>query len=684
MNTWHICQSAFRSIAFARLAGEVRRLPQTDESRQRVLQIVAIAERFGFEFIARNMTDYLVSGTSFAPWFHLGSIFKAIQEKFPEMLRMAGMPEPDDVLSILNIGALGIFIAGHTDHMNKGQPLLDALHEHLSSDAPQTSPRALFMKGGSTDSSLGPTLSSVERAALLFAEADFLRTTQAPGIPGNGGVLGPARDEMNALVHTGVLLISKGDILDVEQTVDEAGLKPGDVLTLQVRQTTDFGGDSAAVCGAAARCAESPGWPPDICEDFTCDGVLADFDSPVEVEQESPAVEVRQWICRHMGRCKNWRWQQCRPGAAQQGIQDSLTHPHEPFFVHVLPTPNVESNHVRAFYELHCDADYKRLVSEHKEFRARGMWAQEYQPNAMSEFARQLGETEKATLSLRKEVQSLMQRLKGTPDDVLQQKLEYLEGLVCSSQTMNRAMELKHVGIKQEYLDLITFNVVDGATRLSELNEVYCKMTQLLSLFELNIYKVLGTPTNFFATQVAALESWLKRAPFAASAVVVGSGVISGAFVAGIVALLADAGCKCAAWTVLAHVAVGAGIGAVVGAGGALLGLLIYAGYECCYRKKDMKSDTQRVAEMVDVLMTIPDSQYIKQLDSLISDCHTVTEQLPVHDDCLCLYCHAEGQPRSGSCSACCRGHHYMCKECWKLYLRTPRGSEGKCSVCGL
>ena len=45
--------------------------------------------------------------------------------------------------------------------------------------------------------------------------------------------------------------------------------------------------------GGDTRRRTGPGQNVDKGEDFTCDGVLADFDSPVEVEQESPAVEVR-------------------------------------------------------------------------------------------------------------------------------------------------------------------------------------------------------------------------------------------------------------------------------------------------------------------------------------------------------------------------------------------------------
>ena len=166
---------------------------------------------------------------------------------------------------------------------------------------------------------------------------------------------------------------------------------------------------------------------------------------------------------------------------------------------------------------------------------------------------------------------------------------------------------------------------------------------------------------------------------------VLGTSAAGCACFAGVMALIADSGCKCAAWTVAGHVLFGAGIGALVGAGLGLIGLVIFAGYECCYRKKDMKSDTQRVAEMVDVLMTIPDSQYIKHLDDLIADCHVVADQLPAYEDRTCLYCHEEGdnviEPVR---SRGCRGHHYMCKACWKEYLRTPRGRSAKCSVCDL
>ncbi|CAE7167893.1 SmB [Symbiodinium pilosum] len=47
-------------------------------------------------------------------------------------------------------------------------------------------------------------------------------------------------------------------------------------------------------------------------------------------------------------------------------LPDSVTHSVSPFYVHLLPTRNVESNHVRTFFELHCDKVFKDVVAEHR------------------------------------------------------------------------------------------------------------------------------------------------------------------------------------------------------------------------------------------------------------------------------------------------------------------------------
>lgn len=43
-------------------------------------------------------------------------------------------------------------------------------------------------------------------------------------------------------------------------------------------------------------------------------------------------------------------------------MKDSVTHPESAFFVHLLPTRNVEANHVRTVLELHCDMVFRNLV----------------------------------------------------------------------------------------------------------------------------------------------------------------------------------------------------------------------------------------------------------------------------------------------------------------------------------
>ena len=340
-----------------------------------------------------------------------------------------------------------------------------------------------------------------------------------------------------------------------------------------------------------------------------------------------------------------------------------VVHVSQLFSVNVLDAFRIKSTVAPSYLETRVVA----LMSE--------LWGSNIQRDEMQAFNKQVESTERASRSLQREVHSLKQSLKSPPDETLQEKLEFLEGVVVSSRNLKTALELKHLSIKEEYIDLSVFPMEDGSARLEEMNETYRKMTQLLSVSEHNMYKILGTPTNWFGTQVAALESWLKMQPLKAGAVVVGSM----AFMAGVLALVADTGCKCTAWTVLGHVVVGAGIGG----GLALLGLFVFAGYKCYYRRNEAKSDTQKVEEMVEVLKTIPDNQYNKQLDDLIADCLSVGAQIPGHEDRLCVACHSEGEAVLEPVRARgCRGHHYMCKACWKRYLRTPGGREGKCPVC--
>ncbi|CAE7239893.1 unnamed protein product [Symbiodinium natans] len=162
------------------------------------------------------------------------------------------------------------------------------------------------------------------------------------------------------------------------------------------------------------------------------------------------------------------------------------------------------------------------------------LWGSQSSRSELAEFTRQLSFMDNATFALKGQVHLLRQSLKTTPDDALQQKLKFLEGVVQGSSRLKTAVELKQLGIKEEYSDLIAFEVVDGSSRLEELHEVYSKMTQLLAVSVHNIHKILGTPTNWDSDCGARVV-----APEAAKASCVVAG--SAAALAGALALLADA-----------------------------------------------------------------------------------------------------------------------------------------------
>ncbi|CAE7758594.1 unnamed protein product, partial [Symbiodinium pilosum] len=62
-----------------------------DLARKVILNTEYLARDFVMEM---NLTGYLMSGTSYAPWFHLGQIYAAVKRKFPDILQMMGEPIP--------------------------------------------------------------------------------------------------------------------------------------------------------------------------------------------------------------------------------------------------------------------------------------------------------------------------------------------------------------------------------------------------------------------------------------------------------------------------------------------------------------------------------------------------------------------------------------------------------------
>ncbi|CAE7595904.1 SmB [Symbiodinium natans] len=278
MNSWFWCPAAYRSLLFSQLTSEIKKLPHDESGRHHVSQAILVAEAAAQELVLKNISGILARSSSFAPWFHFGSLFHAVRAMFPEFLVLRG--------------------SATRQSSPAGRALREALSQHLGSDSPALGPMQVLAKQWP-----GHAFSSLERAALRFAEADFLRTTSAPGILGLGGSPSAAREEMEQLLHTGQRFLMQA-----------------------YRQTKASAGTSGLT---------------DMYGLFTLMG-----------QAEIPVFELLDRLDSNV--------------LEEIYLPDSVTHSVSPFYVHLLPTRNVESNHVRTFFELHCDKVFKDLVTEHR------------------------------------------------------------------------------------------------------------------------------------------------------------------------------------------------------------------------------------------------------------------------------------------------------------------------------
>lgn len=307
------------------------------------------------------------------------------------------------------------------------------------------------------------------------------------------------------------------------------------------------------------------------------------------------------------------------------------------------------------------------------------------QSGPKADFQHQLPAFDAANIALKKEVGRLEANLKQKAEDedfpALQEKLQFLNGVLSNHKTLRWALKLKDVQIEVRYDDLEHFPVVDGASELEKLKETYTKMTQLLAVCEQTAYKLLGAPSWWYTWKVAEWQNWVQENPKMAASVVVSTT----AFTAGVFYFLSWSGCACHPLLAVAqHAAFGAVLGAGVGIGIVALLAVLYQGYRYMV-PYESESSTQKLAKMVETLKQIPDSEYIKQLDDMIVKCTSVQAQFPSVEDRKCVVCFAEGDDVVEPVKAPrCKGHHYMCMKCWKNYITRPCGREGKCCVCNV
>ena len=307
------------------------------------------------------------------------------------------------------------------------------------------------------------------------------------------------------------------------------------------------------------------------------------------------------------------------------------------------------------------------------------------------EFQRQVGAAETEHRLLDSEVKNLDRRLKEeghtSADDsialTLQEKRDFVEGMLGSFKTMKKCFKLKDVAIDPTY-EAIMSDDLRGEEDLQIVNDMYTRMAEIMERCGKNARAFLAAPDYVYARCIAEYKNWVELNPGKATICVLGSSA-SGA---GALSLLWYAGSGIVGLQLGHHVLLGATLGGVVG-------LIVLVGLGACYAgshyfKPDEKpSDVQEVEAMVKQLNTeTNNTEYLGQLDMLLEMC-IVTENalnaLPEGKDFFCIICHAEGNEiispvRANNCTR----HHYMCKACWPEYIMTRDGSQsmGACMAC--
>lgn len=312
------------------------------------------------------------------------------------------------------------------------------------------------------------------------------------------------------------------------------------------------------------------------------------------------------------------------------------------------------------------------------------MWSNE-PPTPSAEFQGQVAKTDIAINHLQKEISRLDAAFKASGNEEISKQLEFLKGYATSYKGIKHVLKLKEIAMSQKWDDLDTFPVADAQQERAELSDSYGKMLKLMNIYEENTYKIIAAPPGWFSTAIAQWESWVKKNPWkTVGGVACGAGVFAGVgALIGLGADVAACGFSCQAAAVAQH----ALVGGLVGLGVSVVVVFILAGvwgaYTCCKRRKPQKekTDIQKIEEMVEALKKIPENEFAKQMDSIITECSAMA--IPSSEDWMCLVCHAQGDEVKEPVKAHgCKRNHVLCKECWGEYTKTPAGCGGKCMLC--
>lgn len=135
----------------------------------------------------------------------------------------------------------------------------------------------------------------------------------------------------------------------------------------------------------------------------------------------------------------------------------------------------------------------------------------------------------------------------------------------------------------------------------------------------------------------------------------------------------------------------GVGPNIVVGAIlGTILGSVAVLGVHFALSEHGYKKATEFAAEhdakirsMVDMMRDISGEDFVRELQTLTSECGQIQSILPAVEDRLCYFCLSErSEVNIPVKTSGCQGQHFMCKEHFQEWIQTSRGRDVRCCIC--
>eukprot|EP00933_Yihiella_yeosuensis_P065830 TRINITY_DN6982_c0_g4_i1.p1 TRINITY_DN6982_c0_g4~~TRINITY_DN6982_c0_g4_i1.p1 ORF type:complete len:338 (+),score=56.82 TRINITY_DN6982_c0_g4_i1:76-1089(+) len=332
-------------------------------------------------------------------------------------------------------------------------------------------------------------------------------------------------------------------------------------------------------------------------------------------------------------------------------------------------------------------------------------YGEDSNPDAKTSYLHQLHESDQVGKKLKALISSLETSLSGG-DSIserkdISNKCEHLKASCSLYLGVRKFCKMMDIRLEDKYGVLDEHDVLDDGDKQNEKKEmdaVYNQMTRLLHVFEARMKAVAQAPNSWFSIQLQEATTWLQANPKMAVEVTVAGGAIAGGTLAAtnycngqcLIHYLiygkpaAGWSCTpaCGSWGLAGSAAIGAVSGMF------LAGLLVaIVGYAIkCYNSYDAKDTTSEALKSIDAMVEkmkeMTQDEVLEKLQELHHLCDkALGAEIPqLQDDQICVICLEEGSSvKQPTKAPHCKAQHFMCKDCWPIYL-TTHGL--KCPVC--